>query len=373
MKTNQAKAGGMPGPEPEAELERLRREIDAIDLQLLELLNQRAQRALAIARCKEELDLPVFVPQREAQVLQGLERTNRGPLSPESLEGIFRSIMAACRSLQAPLRVAYLGPELTYSHQAALSHFGGGCRLVPRGSLDDVFEEVERGQAQVGVIPVENSTEGGVSAALDRFLESDLTVCGEVLVPIRHCLMSAGAGLEGITTVQSHPQALAQCRRWLRRNLPGARLVEAPSTVSAARAVRNHEEAAAIASPLAAQRLGLEILARDIQDNPRNLTRFFIVGRIPCPPSGRDKTSLAFTLPHRPGSLHRALGLFSRRGLNLTRIESRPTKDRPWEYAFFVDLIGHRQDSKVAAALDELEDEVESLKVLGSYPQAGTE
>ncbi len=361
------------GGDREAELVRLRREIDAIDLQLLELLNQRARRALAIARCKDELGSPVFVPQREAQVLQGLARANQGPLSQESLAAIFQQVMAACRSLQAPLKVAYLGPELTYSHQAALSHFGPECRLVARDSLDDVFEEVERGQAQLGVIPVENSTEGGVTAALDRFLESDLVVCGEVFLPVSHCLLSAGTDLAGITTVHSHPQALAQCRGWLRRNLPGAKAVEAPSTAGAARTVRNHQEAAAIASPLAARHLGLEILARDIQDNPRNLTRFFIVGRTPCPASGRDKTSLAFTLPHRPGSLHRALGLLSGRGLNLTRIESRPTKDRPWEYAFFVDFIGHRQDPEVARALAELEEEVDSLKVLGSYPQGGSE
>ncbi len=361
------------GGDREAELVRLRREIDALDLEILELLNRRARRALDIARCKGILGLAVLAPQREAQVLRGLARANRGPLPPESLAAIFQQVMAACRSLQAPLRVAYLGPELTFSHQVALSHFGPQCRLLARGSLDDVFEEVERGQAQLGVIPVENSTEGGVTAALDRFLASDLVVCGEVFLPIGHCLLSAGGDLAGVTSVHSHPQALAQCRDWLRRNLPGAKTVAASSTAAAAIAVRDRPKAAAIAGPLAAERLDLTILARDIQDNPHNLTRFFIVGHTPSPPSGRDKTSLAFTLPHRPGSLHRALGLFSRRGLNLTRIESRPTKDRPWEYAFFVDFIGHRQDPEVARALEELEAEVDSLKVLGSYPQGGTE
>lgn len=350
-------------------LEEHRKRIDEIDQQILDLLNQRALHALDIARRKENGSLPVFAPRREAEVLQRLLESNRGPLPEKSLGHVFTEIISACRALQGPMRVAFLGPEFTFSHQAAQSRFGGSCRFAAQATMLDVFDEVDRGRSQVGVVPVENSSEGGVGAAMDQFMCSDLKVCGEIFLPISHVLMSAGVPMEEVKTVYSHPQALAQTRGWLRRNLPGADLVDAPSTSAAAEKAAAAAGCAAVGALSAARGHGLDVLAADIQDNPRNATRFFILCKHSCPPTGADKTSLLFMTAHRPDSLYEALGRLAGRGINLTRIESRPTKDRPWEYAFFVDLIGHQEDEPVREALAALEREVESLKILGSYPQ----
>ncbi len=349
-----------------------REQIDAIDLQILGLLNQRARHALAIARFKGAGNLPEFAPEREKAVLKGIIEANRGPLPDAALKVIFTEVISACRSLQRPLKVAFLGPEATFSHQAVLQHFGSSCELAPQATIIDVFDEVERGHSQVGVVPVENSSEGGVSVTLDQLLASGLKVCGEVYSRVSQMLMAGGGSLEEVRKVYSHPQALSQCRAWLRRNLPKAALLEASSTAAAARQTLEEPGAAAVGGELTARHYGLHILAKEIQDNPLNTTRFFVLCREACPPTGGDKTSIIFVAAHKPGSLYDALGYLSERGLNLTRIESRPTKDRPWEYAFFVDFEGHQSDPSVAEALAELAANVDSLKVLGSYPQGET-
>jgi chorismate mutase/prephenate dehydratase len=346
-----------------------RQRIDAIDREILDLLNQRAGHALAIARFKGAGNLPEFAPERESAILRALMEANRGPLPEAALKVIFTEVISACRALQRPLRVAFLGPEATFSHQAVLQHFGSSCDLAPQATIIDVFDEVERGHSQVGVVPVENSSEGGVSVTLDQLLGSDLKVCGEVYSKVSQTLMSASNDLESIQRVYSHPQALSQCRAWLRRNLPKAALMEMSSTAAAARRAADEPGSAAVAGELTATHYGLTVLAKDIQDNPYNTTRFFVLCREACPPTGFDKTSIIFVASHKPGSLYDALGHLSAQGLNLTRIESRPTKDRPWEYAFFVDFEGHQTDDTVAAALAELAPAVDSLKVLGSYPQ----
>lgn len=347
-----------------------RQRIDAIDRRIAELLNQRAAVALEVARTKQGQGLKVFSPQREEQVIRSLQKANRGPLPSPALARIYSEIISACRGLQGELRVAYLGPEFTFSHQAALGRFGSSAHLIPQAGIAEIFEEVKRGKSQAGLVPVENSSQGAVGLSLDLFMENGLKVCGEILWPVRHALMSRCPDLGGIQKVYSHPQALAQCRRWLARNLPRAALQETASTTAACQQAAAEEGAAAVGGEAAASRYGLEILASRIQDTDHNATRFFVLGQEDCPPTGDDKTSLVFITAHRPGSLFGALQHLSEQGLNLTRIESRPTRHRPWEYAFFVDLMGHRQDQAVQKALDELEKETTWLNILGSYPRA---
>ena len=350
------------------ELERLRQDINDLDGKILQLLNQRAQAALEIALCKRIIEMPVFAPEREEQVMDSICRTNSGPLSTSDLRRIYNEIISACREMQNPLKVAFLGPEYTFSHQAALSRFGGGAELTGQATIADVFTAVQRKQCQVGLVPVENSSEGGVGATMDCFLSSELRVCGEVFAPVSHTLMSREKEFDSITRVYSHPQGLSQCRSWLARYLPEAVLIETESTSAAARRVAAEPGAAAIGPEMAARHYGLEILAADIQDASPNLTRFLVLGRESCPPTGDDKTSMVFLASHRPGSLYDALRHFASRGLNLCRIESRPTKDRPWEYAFFVDVMGHQDEEVMQGALEALEKELDLLKVLGSYP-----
>jgi len=345
-----------------------RKEIDAIDQEIMDLLNRRAVLALEIARWKAAGQLPDYAPEREKEIIDQLCQTNRGPLSAQALKLVFTEIISACRAVQQPLRVAFLGPQGTFSHMACLRRFGSSCELAPQASIIDVFDETERGHSQVAVVPVENSSEGGVGLTLDQFISSDLQVCGEIYVRVAHALISNEKDLKDVHTVYSHPQALGQCRGWLARNLPAAVQMECASTAAAAREAAQRPGCAAVGSQLLAEMHGLQILASDIQDNPRNMTRFLVLGRQACPPTGSDKTSLLFILSHQPGSLHRALGSLADRGINLTHIQSRPIKERPWEYAFFADFMGHREDEEVAEALRSLEQEVEFIKVLGSYP-----
>ncbi len=354
-------------PPPPAELSECRAVIDEIDRRLLELLNRRARAVLTLSQVKRREGLPVLAPDREQALLNDLQRRSDGPLPPEAVRAVFGEIVSACRALQQPLKVAFLGPELTFSHQAVRRYFGGQCDLAPQGTVSDVFREVERGRAQVGMVPLENSCEGGVGETLDCLMTSGLTVCGEVFLPVSQCLMAACA-LEDVVKVYSHPAALAQCRAWLQRNLPRVQTVEAPSTSVSARRAAAEPGAAALGSELAAERHGLAVLARDVQDLAHNTTRFLVLGSQACPPSGLDRTSLIFTLDHRPGSLHQALGALARRGINISRLESRPSKTEAFEYAFFADLDGHLERQNVAEALVELAGCTRNLKVLGSYP-----
>ena len=346
-----------------------RAEIDRLDREILELLNQRAKTSLYIARAKQAAGAQVFVPDREETLIRSLVKENAGPLSDTAVKAVFMEVISACRSLQSPMKVAFLGPEFTYSHQAALKRFGQSTIMAPKSSIAQVFRAVESGTCQAGLVPVENSTEGGVGAAMDAFLNTSLKVCGEVFDQICHVLMSRTSDLSQVKQVYSHPQALAQCRKWLERNLPGAELVETGSTSAAAAKAAAQADSAAVGSRLAAESLGLNLLAENIQDVSSNTTRFLVLCKHECPSTGDDKTSLLFVGSHKPGSLHNALGHLAKNGLNLTRIESRPTRQKAWEYAFFVDLQGHKEDAAVQSALTEMKDDVLWLKVLGSYPQ----
>ena len=349
----------------------MREEIDRIDGELLRLMCERAVLAMEVGRLKKSGGLSVFDPSREQQVIDHLMQQNRGPLPDAALRHVFTEIISACRALQEPLRVCFLGPEGTFTHQASLAYFGRSCQFVPCDSIGDAFRQVERGKAHFGVVPIENSTEGAVGASLDELAMSELTICGEVVLRISHAIMSIEDDLSAIEVVLAHPQALAQCQGWLAKNLPGRALVPASSTAAAAQQAAQLPGTAAIGSPMLADNHDLKILAEEIQDLPLNLTRFLVLGTGSAPQTGADKTSLFFSTPHNPGALRAALGPFAEQGINLNRIESRPSKQAPWEYLFFVDIDGHVCEIPVRKAIDALSARTTRLRVLGSYPVAG--
>ncbi len=350
------------------EVVKVREKIDAIDAKLVEMLNQRAQLALDAAKLKKAEKLPPYAPEREQAVLDTAVRLNQGPLSNTSVRNVISEVISACRAVQRNVRVAFLGPMHTFSHQAVLRRFGASCELSPQDTIAEVFAEVERGRSQVGVVPVENSSEGHVNITLDEFITTNLKVCGETYLGVAHMLMSKEADLKDIKTLYSHPQPLGQCRHWLSTNLGKVDVVECHSTAEAAQKAAAEPGAAAIGSELLASAHKLRILAGSIQDSPHNMTRFLIIGPQSCSPTGNDKTSVVFSISHTPGSLYDALGNMSQAGLNLTHILSRPMKDRPWEYVFFIDFQGHQNDPEPARAIAGLMEEVAFIKVLGSYP-----
>lgn len=347
----------------------LREAIDKIDERLAELLVRRAACAAEIGSVKRSNGIPTLDICREGEVINTAVSRNKGPMPDLAMRRIFTEIISACRALQSPTRVSYLGPEATFSHMAAVEHFGKSCSFQARNSIVDVFRDVESGHAEFGVVPVENSTEGAVGLTLDQLAVSDLKICGEIFLPVSHALMSRESDLREIESVLSHPQALAQCFGWLSRNLPGKPTVQASSTAAAAQQAAKERHVAAVGSEMQARYYGLNVLARDIQDRAENLTRFFILGAGTCRRSGKDKTSVLFATPHKPGALRRALTPFEESGTNLTRIESRPSKEKAWNYIFFVDFEGHLSDPAVSKALDDLKNCVDKLKILGCYPQ----
>ena len=347
-----------------------RSRINNLDDQILHLLNQRAEAALKIGDLKRRHDLPYYVPAREAEIVARLSKGNPGPLPAETVRAVWREILSGCRALEHPLTVGYLGPPGTFTHQAALKQFGAASQLVPARAIVDVFDEVERGVVEYGVVPVENSTEGAVNVTLDRLIESDALICGELSLAVSQHLLSNAPDLDGIKRVASHPQGIAQCRRWLAEHLPDAPTEEARSTAAAAEMAASDVSVAAIASELAAELYAVPILRRRIEDNPHNFTRFLVIGRHPTSPTGQDKTSILFAMRNEPGSLYRILEPLARAGINLTKIESRPAKRRPWEYVMFVDFEGHRDTPAVTSALAELEERTLFLRILGSYPAA---
>jgi chorismate mutase/prephenate dehydratase len=354
-------------------LRELRGKVDRLDTKIVQILNERAAVSIEIGKIKCEAGCDICDPSREERIYRNLAENNGGILPESALREIFREIISASRALQAPLTVSFLGPEASFSHQAALSHFGKGIRIAPQASIPEVFSSVEKGDSLRGVVPVENSAEGSVKATLDRLISTPLVIRGELFLRIRHCLLAAGGDFAAIRKVYSHPQALAQCREWLRTHLPGVPLVEVESTAGAARRVREDGTGAAIGSRLAAETYGLNLLAEGIEDNPSNTTRFLVIG--PKPErngggiTGQDKTSILFGTPHIPGALQRALAPFAAAGINLTRIESCPMRDRMWEYLFFVDFVGNIDEEKTRECLQELEKQTAILKVLGSYPR----
>ena len=358
---------------PNATLTDLRAQIDAVDDQILALLNARGRLAQAVGHSKQ--GAPVYRPEREAQVLRRLTEQNSGPLTGASVNLLFREIMSACRSLEQPLSVAYLGPQGTFSEQAVIKQFGQSASRLPQVSIDEVFRAVERGEAHYGVVPIENSTEGVISRTLDLLLDTDLVICGEAFVRVRQNLMrrSEGAhkvGLEGIRVVYSHAQSLAQCQNWLRQNLPEVEQISVASNSEAARLALGRDDAAAIGGELAAEYHGLNLVVRDIEDTAKNTTRFVVLAHEAATPSGRDRTSLAVAISNRPGALVELLAPFARHGINLISWNTRPARNELWEYVFCVDAEGHANDPALKTALAELEKNTAFLKVLGAYPAA---
>jgi len=359
------------------DLDEIRASIDDVDARIQALIDQRARYAQQIGVAKSndhDQSGPVeyYRPEREAQVLRKVAERNAGPLPDETLVKLFRELMSACLAQEEPLKVGYLGPEGTFTQSAVFKHFGHAVQPLPLTTIEEVFREVESGSADVGVVPIENSTEGSVNHTLDMFLNSPLIICGEVELPIRQHLLGSMDSLEGVQRIASHPQSLAQCRAWLREYLPHAELEVASSNAEGARRARDEPGTAAIAGDAAADVYDLHKLVCNIEDRPDNTTRFFVVGRTPIPPSGDDRTSLLVSTAatEDAGALHRLLKPLAEAQVNMTRIESRPSQWRKWHYVFFIDIDGHAEDDNVAAALRELEANAQLFRVLGSYPKA---
>ena len=373
-KKTSRQAAATPAAAPATPIENLRAEIDRVDSSIHELLNQRAHlaRQVGVSKHADGHTVDFYRPEREAQVLRMARERNKGPLRTEEILRLFREIMSACLAQEEPLKVGYLGPEGTFSQTATLKHFGHSVRALSLSSVDEVFHEVEAGLADFGVVPVENSTEGSVNHTLDQLLGSPLRICGEVELRIRQHLMGAMSTLARIARVCSHPQSLAQCREWLDEHLPGVEQVPVSSNAEGARRARDEDGSAAIAGDTAAEVYGLKILAMQIEDRADNTTRFLVLGRKLFSPSGEDRTTLLVSVGHTdaPGALYRLLEPLAKHRVSLTRIESRPSRRRKWDYVFFMDLEGHAEDRHVAKALAALKLRASLFRILGSYPRA---
>lgn len=360
----------MTGEDGELSLDALRRAIDGIDDELLALIKKRAELAARVgARKHDQGASPFYVPSREAEIIRRLIEQNDSNIPNAALHGIFREIIGACLALEHPLMVAYLGPEGTFTHTAAMRQFGSSASYMACRNFDEVFDEVEAGRATYGVVPVENAFEGAVTHTLDLFMDRRVSICAEVLLAIHEHLLSHAAQLADVKRLASHPQPLGQCKKWIQTHVPWAEVVETSSTAKAAELAVRDTQLGAIASEMVAERLGLPILCRNIEDYHENTTRFLVIGRHDSPPSGQDKTAIIMSVKDRPGALHALLEPFAERSIGLSRIESRPSKKKMWEYVFFVDVLGHKTDANVAAALAEVDALPGAyLKVLGSYP-----
>ncbi len=354
-----------------ARLEPLRARIDALDEQILELLNERARTALEVGEIKKSFDAggPVLKPEREALVVRRLQDANPGPVPAEAIQAVWNQIISTCRGLESTLTVAYLGPQGSFSEQAAYEHFGHAISGLRCESFDEVFRAVEAGQADVGMVPVENSTEGAVNRSLDLLLNSSLKVLGERTIRIHHNLMTLTGGLDGVREVLGHSQALAQCQAWLSRNHPELDRLPVASNAEAARLAAEDPARAAIAGDAAAAAWGLSVVVSGIQDDPQNQTRFVAIGALDAGRTGCDKTSLILAVPNRAGAVYEMLAPLAAHGVSMTRFESRPARTGQWEYYFYVDLLGHREDEAVAQALAELKQQSAFFKLLGSYPR----
>lgn len=346
----------------------LRQKIDQIDAKVVNLLNDRASLAQRIGRSKSLSSQEVYVPHREKEVLQRASELNRGPLSAHAVSAVFREIISGCRALEAPLNVSFFGAEATYTHLAAREQFGASASLRPTTSIAEVFQEVTQGRVAYGVVPIENSTEGVVAHTLDSLVDSDLKICAEIFLDIHHNLLSRSGKEADVRRIISHPQALAQCRGWLTHKFPAVPVEEVASTAHAAIRAAEDGTLAAISSAMAKEVYDLKVVAANIEDQSTNITRFLVIGTTTSTPSGDDKTSVVFSVQDKPGVLHRMLQPFARSRINLTKIESRPIKNKPWEYMFFLDLRGHREQSAVSRAIAGLEKNCLFLKILGSYP-----
>ncbi|MBM3251853.1 MAG: prephenate dehydratase [Candidatus Omnitrophica bacterium] len=348
-------------------LKKLRKKIDKIDSQVIRLLNQRADITLEIGEIKSRQNKGVYSPEREREIIQRIAKLNKGPLTISALEAVYREIMSGSLALEKPLKIAYLGPQATFTNLAAIKKFGSQVEYLPCNTITDIFAEVEKLNADYGVVPIENSIEGAVSHTLDMFVDSDLKICAQIILEVSHNLL-ANCARKNIKKIYSNPQVFGQCRIWLESNLPKAELVEVTSTTRAAQIAAKSKNSACIASILAAKQYGLKMIAKDIEDNPHNITRFLVIGQSDVTQTGADRTSIMFSIKDRVGALHDMLVPFKKNRINLTKIESRPSKKKAWDYYFYVDLAGHRLDAKVKRALKELEDKCKYLKILGSYP-----
>ncbi|NQT91074.1 MAG: prephenate dehydratase [Candidatus Omnitrophica bacterium] len=350
-------------------LKKLRKKIDQIDNNIIRLLTDRAEVSLEIGSLKAKSARPTFSPDREKQVYERLTAANKGPLSNDMIKAIYREVMSGSLALEKPLKIAYLGPEATFTHIAALKKFGSSVNYLRAGSITEVFTEVERGRADYGVVPIENSTEGAVNHTLDMFTESDLKIYSEVLLPIEHNLLAKGK-ISSIKRIYSNPQVLGQCRIWLETNLPKVDLIPVTSTTKAAQLAAKGVSSAAIASRLAADRYDLKIIAESIEDSPHNITRFLVIAKAEAGPTGGDKTSIMLSSKDRVGVLHDMLVPFKKNRVNLTKIESRPSKKKAWRYYFFIDMQGHIKEKRLERALKQVKKHCAYFKFLGSYPAA---
>lgn len=348
----------------------LRKKVDRLDARILELLNDRAKLSLDIGRLKSKTSASIYSPDREKDVYRRITSNNQGPLSNTSLKAIYREVMSGSLRLEKSLKITYLGPSFTFTHRAALKKFGSSVEYVACNSITDIFVEVERNRADYGVVPIENSIEGAVNHTLDMLADSSLKICSEIYLEISHNLLSKETDLKKIKRIYSIPQVFGQCRLWLESNMPAIELKEVSSTARGAEIASKEKHAAAIGGIMAARGYGLKVLAKSIEDSPHNTTRFLVVGKTMAKATKEDKTSLMISLKDKIGALHDMLTPFKKNRINLTKIESRPSRKRPWEYYFFVDLEGHYDDAKVRKALLELKKECVYLKILGSYPKA---
>ena len=346
-----------------------RQAIDKLDAQLIKLLNERTRHVLAIGEIKMKAGQEIYAPHRERAVLNRVCRLNQGPITNESLQAIYREIMSSALSLEKSMKIAYLGPEATFTHQAAIRRFGASLRYSSQKTIADVFTEVSKNRADYGVVPVENSTEGVVTHTLDMFVDSDLKIVAQIVLPVQHCLLSNSPRSQ-IKKLFAHPQSLGQCRVWVQTNLPRVEIIETSSNARSAEFAAKEAGTAAIAGILAAEKYDLDVLEYDIQDNAANATRFLVLGRQCSPPTGKDRTSIMVSVTDKVGALHSALAAFRRYRINMTKIESRPSKRKAWEYFFFIDFDGHVEESKVENALKHLADHCNFVKVLGSFPNS---
>ncbi len=348
-------------------IEKLRHAIDGLDSNILQLLNKRAKVSLDIGKIKMDKGAGIYAADRERQVLKKLANLNKGPISQESVEAIYREIMSSMLALEKPIKIAYMGPEASFSHLAAMKKFGSQVDYLAADSISDCFMLVEKGEADYGVVPVENSIEGAVSHTMDMLSETDLKICSQMILEVSHNLLS-NSPRSRIKRVYSNPQIFGQCRMWLQANLSNVELIEVSSSSRAAQIALKEKDSACIASILAAKIYNLKVVSKAIEDSPHNITRFFLIGNSDVPSTGHDKTSIMFSIQDRVGALSDMLAPFKKYRINLTKIESRPSKKKAWDYYFFLDLAGHREEPKVKKALVELAKKCKFLKILGSYP-----
>lgn len=351
-------------------IQELRKKIDEIDNRLLDLLNERARIVIEVGEIKKAEGIDLHAPTREREIMERLAARNTGPFPQDALKAVYREILSTSLSLERPLKVAYLGPRATFTHMAGMQKFGLAAQYLPVETIKDVFNEVERGRADYGVVPVENSTEGVVNYTLDMFVDSDLKIWAEVMLEVSQHLMNKSGRMEDISRIYTHPQVPGQCRDWLEKNLSGVPVHNTSSTAKAAEMAAEDPTAAAIASEMAAMLYNLQIVARNIQDNPHNFTRFLVISTRSPGRTGNDKTSIMFSIKDRVGALLSMLKPFAARGINLTRLDARPSGRKVWDYVFFLDMVGHIEDKNVTEAIEELRNESLFLKVLGSYPKS---